>query len=169
MEVVASDRNQLVEMAPFDAAPHTIAAHTIGLNSGLETIARSECLRLLAGEDFGRLGVVVGGNPEIFPLNYVVDGDGAIVFRTGPGTKLIGALGGPVVFEVDRLDRPGGSGWSVVVHGSTHRVAPAGAAVLRGRMASFAVHPRGADKPSLFRVVPSDVSGRRIRPPTPIG
>jgi nitroimidazol reductase NimA-like FMN-containing flavoprotein (pyridoxamine 5'-phosphate oxidase superfamily) len=125
-----------------------------------------ECIRLLAGEDFGRLGVAIGGEPEIFPLNYVVDGGGAIVFRTGPGTGMMnGALGAPVVFEVDRLDRESGSGWSVVVHGRTHRVPPGESAALRSRMASFAVHPRGADKPLLFRVVPVTVSGRRIRPP----
>ncbi|MDP9075391.1 MAG: pyridoxamine 5'-phosphate oxidase family protein [Actinomycetota bacterium] len=140
------------------------ASGPVALNTGLETIDRSECLRLLAGEDFGRLGVVIEGRPEIFPLNYVLDGEGTIVFRTGSGTKLIGALGRPVVFEVDRLDRPGGTGWSVVVHGTTNRVPEAQSAALRGRMASFAVHPRGADKPHLFRVVPGAVSGRRIRP-----
>jgi nitroimidazol reductase NimA-like FMN-containing flavoprotein (pyridoxamine 5'-phosphate oxidase superfamily) len=136
-------------------------APTGGLNTGLEVIPPAECIRLLACEDFGRLGVVIGGKPEIFPLNYVLDRDDAIVFRTGPGTTLIG----PVVFEVDRLDREAGSGWSVVVHGRTRRVPPAESAELRGRMAAFAVHPRGADKPYLFRVVPTAVSGRRIRPP----
>ncbi|MDQ6617035.1 MAG: pyridoxamine 5'-phosphate oxidase family protein [Actinomycetota bacterium] len=148
-------------------SPAEADSPTFRLNSGLETIGRSECLRLLAGEDFGRLGVVVGGMPDIIPLNYVLDADGAIVFRTGPGTKVIGALGGPVAFEVDRLDREGGCGWSVVVQGSMQRVAPAEAVGLQGRMAAFAVHPRGADKPYLFRVVPAVVSGRRILPPRP--
>lgn len=147
----------------FPAEP---AASTVGLNSGLEPIAPAECLRLLAGEDFGRLGVVLGGIPEIFPLNYVLDGDGAIVFRTGAGTKLSGALAAPVVFEVDRLDREAGSGWSVVVHGRADRVPPERAAALRGAMASLAVQPRGgADKPYLLRVVPYAMSGRRVRPP----
>ena len=91
---------------------------TGGLNTGLEVLPHAECIRLLACEDFGRLGVVIAGKPEIFPLNYVLDHDDAVVFRTGPGTKLTG----PVVFEVDRLDRDAGSGWSVVVHGSTRRV-----------------------------------------------
>jgi nitroimidazol reductase NimA-like FMN-containing flavoprotein (pyridoxamine 5'-phosphate oxidase superfamily) len=147
-------------MSPVEAA----ATETVGLNTGLEEIPQVECLRLLAGEDFGRLGVVIAGKPEIFPLNYLVDGNGALVFRTGPGTKLIGALDAPVVFEVDRLDRQHGSGWSVVVHGRTQWVPPAESAALRARMAAFAVHPRGADKPCLLRVIPSAVSGRRIRP-----
>jgi hypothetical protein len=35
--------------------------------------------------------VVVAGRPEIFPVNYVVDGD-EVMFRTDAGTKLAGAM-----------------------------------------------------------------------------
>jgi nitroimidazol reductase NimA-like FMN-containing flavoprotein (pyridoxamine 5'-phosphate oxidase superfamily) len=63
----------------------------IDRRSGLQVIERAECLRLLATEEVGRLGVVVAGRPEIFPVNYVVDGD-EVMFRTDAGTKLAGAM-----------------------------------------------------------------------------
>ena len=88
----------------------------LDLNSGLVIIERAECFDLLAREEVGRLAVVVGGRPEIFPVNYVVEGDG-VVFRTDPGTKLAGAIRGPVAFEVDHLDRATRTAWSVILHG----------------------------------------------------
>lgn len=79
-------------------------------------LSRQQCLDLLADEYVGRLAVIVGRRPEIFPVNYVLDGD-AIVFRTASGTKLSGTTQGEVAFEVDQLHLPSHSGWSVVVHG----------------------------------------------------
>jgi nitroimidazol reductase NimA-like FMN-containing flavoprotein (pyridoxamine 5'-phosphate oxidase superfamily) len=50
-------------------------------------------------------------------VHYVYD-DGAIVFRTGPGTKLNAAANGDVLaFEVDTYDAASGWGWSVMVLG----------------------------------------------------
>jgi nitroimidazol reductase NimA-like FMN-containing flavoprotein (pyridoxamine 5'-phosphate oxidase superfamily) len=58
-----------------------------------------------------------GGLPLILPVHYVYD-DGAIVFRTGPGTKLRAAANGDVLaFEVDTYDAGLGRGWSVMVLG----------------------------------------------------
>jgi nitroimidazol reductase NimA-like FMN-containing flavoprotein (pyridoxamine 5'-phosphate oxidase superfamily) len=37
-------------------------------------LSSDECHRLLAEHHVGRLAVVVGGQPVIFPLNYVFDG-----------------------------------------------------------------------------------------------
>ena len=71
--------------------------------SGFEVLDRRECLRLLAGEDVGRVGVVEAGSPLVLPVNFGMDGD-IIVFRTGPGTKLSEARGHPACFEVDHFD-----------------------------------------------------------------
>ena len=60
---------------------------TIDARTGLEVIAPDECRRLLGGDVVGRLAIVDGGSPAIFPVNYALDGE-AIVFRTAPGTKL---------------------------------------------------------------------------------
>jgi nitroimidazol reductase NimA-like FMN-containing flavoprotein (pyridoxamine 5'-phosphate oxidase superfamily) len=54
----------------------------------------------------GRLAVVAGDQPEIFPVNYL--DHGSIVFRTGEGTKLAIAIGRLVAFEVDGYDAASG-------------------------------------------------------------
>lgn len=86
----------------------------------LEDINERECRELLASHDSGRLGVVVAGMPDIFPVNYALDAAGAIVIVTVPGTKLAAALNNRVTFEVDKLTADG-AGWSVVVHGVAHQ------------------------------------------------
>ena len=51
-------------------------------------IPPDECARLLASSSLGRLGVVVAGRPEIFPVNHVYDREsGCIIFPTNDGTK----------------------------------------------------------------------------------
>jgi nitroimidazol reductase NimA-like FMN-containing flavoprotein (pyridoxamine 5'-phosphate oxidase superfamily) len=75
------------------------------------------CWALLRTVAVGRLAVVIDGEPEIFPINHLVD-HGAIVFRTADGTKLTAALGPvPVAFEADGVDADTGEAWSVVVKG----------------------------------------------------
>jgi hypothetical protein len=134
------------------------------LNSGLEVIDRAECLRLLAGEEVGRLGVVAGGRPEIFPINFALDGD-SVIFRTDPGTKLAAAIRGPVVFEVDRLDEATHSAWSVIIHGRADHVTAYGSPGLLHRTAHLAGNPwSGISREHVLRIVPTTVTGRRIRP-----
>ena len=53
----------------------------------LEILGTEACWELLASAPVGRLGVVVDGRPEIFPVNFVTD-DRTIVFRTEVGSKL---------------------------------------------------------------------------------
>ncbi len=55
-------------------------------SAAVERLAPDECWDLLAQTNVGRLAVLVDGHPDIFPVNYVLDGD-SIVFRTGAGTK----------------------------------------------------------------------------------
>src|ERR1700737_253459 len=126
-------------------------------NAGIDVITYRECLELLKTEEVGRIAVVVEGRPEIFPVNYVLDGNG-IMFRTDSGTKLVGATQGPVAFEVDRLDRETRSGWSVIVHGQ---------ATLYTRFDSHAQQRASrlwldTTKPHLVRVTPDSITGRRI-------
>ncbi len=81
----------------------------------METLRRHQCWSLLERHRLGRLAVVVDGRPRIFPVNYAV-GDGTIVMRTGPGTKLRHA-GSEVCFEIDGYEESTGSGWSVLASG----------------------------------------------------
>ncbi|MDQ1576134.1 MAG: uncharacterized protein QOH55_1284 [Microbacteriaceae bacterium] len=71
---------------------------------------------LLNGASFGRLGVSVNDQPEIFPVNYYADGT-SILFRTAAGTKLHELLANrTVVFEADAQTENGA--WSVIAKGS---------------------------------------------------
>jgi Pyridoxamine 5'-phosphate oxidase len=62
----------------------------VDARTGIRWIEEPECLRLLAARQVGRLGFVLGGGPEVLPINYVLDGD-AVVFATAEGSKLRGA------------------------------------------------------------------------------
>lgn len=66
---------------------------------------------MLARTVLGRLGVIVDGRPEIYPVNRVFDAEhDCVVFRTNARTKLHAALDWPwVAFEVDGIE-PGNSG-----------------------------------------------------------
>jgi len=75
-----------------------------------------ECLRRLGTRHLGRLAVVVNRQPLVFPVNYAMDGR-EVVFRTGAGTKLIGANGQRVAFEIDGADPLYHEGWSVMAVG----------------------------------------------------
>ena len=129
----------------------------IDLSTSTEPIGFKDCRQLLAGERIGRLGVVVDGRPEIFPVNYGLDGDG-IVFRTDQGRKMLG-LTGEVVFEVDRIDVADRSGWSVVVHGRAEDISQFDSPRLRER----AQTPWTGPKDILVRISPTVVTGRRRR------
>ncbi|MDR0416411.1 MAG: pyridoxamine 5'-phosphate oxidase family protein [Propionibacteriaceae bacterium] len=78
---------------------------------------------LLAGQQLGRIFFPVDGRPEIFPVNYVVDGE-SLIFRTAEGTKLDGVVNAQrVAFEVDTWDTD--YGYSVVVRGVANPIADA--------------------------------------------
>jgi nitroimidazol reductase NimA-like FMN-containing flavoprotein (pyridoxamine 5'-phosphate oxidase superfamily) len=130
--------------------------------TGLEVISPDACRALLAGEEVGRLALVIGGAPSIFPVNFALDGD-AVVFRTAPGTKLDHAGRSTVAFEVDGIDREARTGWSVVVVGRLEEVDQFDAATL-ARVSALALYPwaEGA-KDHWLRLVPTRISGRRIR------
>ncbi|HXY45641.1 MAG TPA: pyridoxamine 5'-phosphate oxidase family protein [Acidimicrobiales bacterium] len=129
----------------------------VDLGRSMEPIDFKECYALLAGERIGRLGVVVDGRPEIFPVNYGLDGDG-IVFRTNQGRKMLG-LPGDVVFEVDRIEVADRSGWSVIVHGRAEDISQFDSPRLRER----AEIPWTGPKDILVRISPSLITGRRVR------
>ena len=83
----------------------------------IDALTEAECRRLLTTQTLGRVGITSGGLPCILPVCYLYD-DGAIVFRTGTGTKLRAAVSGDVLaFEVDAYDPVAGRGWSVLVLG----------------------------------------------------
>jgi uncharacterized protein len=130
----------------------------------VEELSRERCLELLRDQVVGRLAVVIGGRPDIMPVNYLLDGEG-VVIRTAAGTKLDAASGAPVAFEVDEVDRDLRSGWSVVIHGIAHEIRSLGRDEITARLMSLPVDPwAGVDKPFLLRIAPLSITGRSITP-----
>ena len=122
------------------------------------SFTRQECLDLLADQEVGRLAVVLGRQPLVFPVNYVLDGD-TIVFRTDPGTKLAAASFEHVAVEVDCIDHR--RSWSVLVQGVGHHVTPDFARVRTSRDLGDRLWAPG-DKEHWVRVIPREITGRRL-------
>ncbi len=60
-----------------------------------------ESWSLLSSVSLGRLVTILGGQPEIFPVNFVAQRR-TVLFRTAQGTKLFSAvMSGRVAFEAD--------------------------------------------------------------------
>lgn len=128
--------------------------------SGLEVLGRDECLRLLGVAGVGRIAVIDGGHPMIFPVNYAVDGED-VVFRTAEGTKFDAAVRGQVVaFEIDEADPIYHTGWSVVVTGRAEEVTDQErrARIDAGRLRPWADGP----KDHVVAVRSERITGRRI-------
>lgn len=129
--------------------------------TGVEAIDRDECLRLLAGDEIGRLAVIDGRTPVILPVNYALDGD-SVVFRTAAGTKLDSGPRSPASFEIDLIDRENHTGWSVVVTGRLEEVTEYDTETME-RLRRLDVTPwAGGDKPHWMRLQPTRITGRRI-------
>lgn len=130
--------------------------------TGLEVLDRDECVRLLGTGGIGRVAVIDGGRPAIFPVNYLVH-DQQVLFRTAEGTKLDAAIRGrQVAFEIDSADPMYHTGWSVVVVGRAEEVTDPDRRAVIERLplrpwASGAKH-------HIVAIRAEQVSGRRIVP-----
>lgn len=135
-------------------------ATTERTENGMEELSEAECWRLLRTHEVGRLAVSISDHPDIFPINYLVDGHG-IVFRTGPGTKLAASvLGRGVAFEIDGYDPLAGEAWSVVVKGSARQIEHMIEYFQADELPLFPWH--AAPKPDIVRIEPGEVTGRRF-------
>src|SRR4051812_33418537 len=84
----------------------------------LRELTREECLELLASKNVGRVAYCSPDGPEVFPLNYVLQGE-SVLFRTSPHTALGRHLRLDVAaFHVDEIDDYTETGWSVLVRGA---------------------------------------------------
>lgn len=78
---------------------------------------RAACMEHLEQTPYVRIGFVVDGEPMVLPVNHLLY-EGAIYFRTAPGSKLgSAAAGNTVVIEADEGDEQQRIGWSVVAKG----------------------------------------------------
>ncbi|MEU4579829.1 helix-turn-helix domain-containing protein [Nonomuraea sp. ATR24] len=131
----------------------------------VEVLDREECLRLIEPGGIGRVAFDGSHGPTVLPVNYRLH-DGAILFRTAYGGPMdrdlrTGVQGVEIVvgFEVDRIDEAQREGWSVLVQGPFHHVAPDEAA---GLSASDVTPWVGGDRTLYIRIVPHQITGRRI-------
>jgi nitroimidazol reductase NimA-like FMN-containing flavoprotein (pyridoxamine 5'-phosphate oxidase superfamily) len=85
-------------------------------SQSISILSETECWNLLSSVALGRLVTSVAGQPEIFPLNFVVQ-HRTVLFRTAEGAKLVSAaINDRVLFEAD--DHGVTEGWSVIVKGT---------------------------------------------------
>jgi nitroimidazol reductase NimA-like FMN-containing flavoprotein (pyridoxamine 5'-phosphate oxidase superfamily) len=125
-------------------------------------LSEADCWRLLEEHPVGRVGVLVNSAPEIYPVNYRVDGR-SILFRTDTGTKLAGLERSPsVCFEIDAIEPASKTGWSVLVKGRAHPLVDSDEVRAAGRepLEYWSI----ATKPHWVRIDPHEVTGRRIMP-----
>jgi len=133
----------------------------VDARTGLEWIDRAECLVLLGRGVVGRLAIAVGGSAQIFPVNYVLDGD-TIAFRTDPGSKLEASGRARAAFEIDEIDRGRRSGWSVVVSGRLEEVTRYETTTMK-RLAELPIDPWASGKKAHYmRLIPERITGRRV-------
>jgi len=128
------------------------------MNVGVE-LSAADSWALLRRAVVGRLAVVVDERPEIFPVNHVVD-RGSLVFRTAPGTKLAGAVGRWVAFEVDGYDLETATAWSVIVKGTAREVNRLYEVLDVFELPLFPWH--SSPKPHFIRIEPESLTGRRF-------
>lgn len=137
-----------------------------GGGADLHALTRAECMDLLATGTVGRVAVVRHVLPDplpvVIPVNYTLDGTGAVVFRTRSSTVLHAAVSrrADAAFEVDELDVSAALGWSVLVSGPLRQVSePGELAVLR----DLPLVPWVAgEREEWLRLTPVYVSGRRV-------
>jgi nitroimidazol reductase NimA-like FMN-containing flavoprotein (pyridoxamine 5'-phosphate oxidase superfamily) len=123
----------------------------------LSVLTIDECERLLRRGTVGRVVLVTPRGPDIFPVNYAVQG-AEVVVRISPGSQLA-RYGDEVelVFEVDLIDEERWHGWSVVARG-------------RGRVVVDPVANAGrtarpwvdGDRHSEIRMTWDQITGRKV-------
>jgi nitroimidazol reductase NimA-like FMN-containing flavoprotein (pyridoxamine 5'-phosphate oxidase superfamily) len=128
----------------------------------IQNLSWDECLEVLREEVVGRLAVAVGGQPLIFPVNYVLDGE-MVVFRTDAGTKLAAATLGQVAFEVDRLDRDRRTATSVVVQGVGQEITSDFQRLFEHFQTLDLVSWAPGEHTRWVRVIPREITGRRVQ------
>ena len=140
-----------------DPAAHDEPRYT---RTGMLELTVAECWRLFRTQEVGRLAVSIANFPDIFPINYVVDGE-TLVFRTGAGTKLAAAvLGRGIAFEIDGYDPVAGEAWSVVLKGEAREIEHMIEYFDAEELPLFPWH--ASNKPDFVRLEPTEVTGRRF-------
>lgn len=120
-------------------------------------LSEGEAWELLRGSAVGRLATVIDRQPDIFPVNFLVEGS-AVYFRTAEGSKLLQVtVNARVAFQADGWTRD--EGWSVVAKGAATEVDGSDE---RDRIENL-LHPQVATaKTHVVRIDVDAIEGRRF-------
>lgn len=122
-------------------------------------LSEDDAWNLLGDHLVGRLAATAGGVLDIYPITYVVDNK-TIVFRTGPGTKLLElTINDNVVFEIDYWDDV--EGYSVIVHGVAEQLDSRDDIEQAERLGIPSLFP--TERPRYVRITPRRVSARHFQ------
>ncbi|MHC3455207.1 pyridoxamine 5'-phosphate oxidase family protein [Streptomyces prasinus] len=132
------------------------------LHPQLWDLGPEECRALLSTHGVGRVAVTTPEGPAVVPVNYEVV-DGAITFRTAPGSAPAAAVGSEIAFEVDHVDEAMSRGWSVLA------VGPAQAVTEPDEVRRLTEHAHtapwaGGEREMWVAIQPARLTGRRITP-----
>jgi transcriptional regulator with XRE-family HTH domain len=127
----------------------------------LDSLDREECTALIKAGGVGRVVFNEPRGPVAIPVNFRVLDD-AVIFRTAPSAGLLQSLGGgQLSFEVDQIDDALAEGWSVLISGEAEVITDP---VERILSQALDIAPwAGGDRGVYVRIVPNEVTGRRIR------
>ena len=133
----------------------------------VELLDEAECLRLISAGGVGRIGYTGRFGPIVVPVNYALH-EGTIVFRTGQNSPMgedlrtgIEHAESKVAFEIDEISPATREGWSILVQGGAH---PVDSETERASVMQSGVEPwAGGEKELFVRVIPTRITGRRIR------
>ena len=136
-------------------------------NAVIEPLDEAECLKLIEAGEVGRLAYPSRYGPAVLPVNYRLH-EGTIVFRTTADSPMdedlrtgIEGAGYKVAFEIDSIEVAAREGWSVLIQGTARHVETE---TERAALARSGVEPwPGGDRELFIQIVPTRVTGRRIR------
>ena len=124
----------------------------------ISILSETECWNLLSSVALGRLITSVDGQPDVFPVNFVVQHK-TVLFRTAEGTKLVSAaINNNVLFEAD--DHGVTQAWSVILRG-TARTLRTDEEIQEAERAQL-LPWTATIKQHFVRVRPLSISGRRF-------
>jgi nitroimidazol reductase NimA-like FMN-containing flavoprotein (pyridoxamine 5'-phosphate oxidase superfamily) len=135
----------------------------------VEPLDEAECRQLISAGGVGRIGYSGRYGPTVLPVNFVLS-EQAVVFRTGQDSPLgedlrtgIADADYVVAFEVDEISPATREGWSILIQGSAHHVDSEHERerVMRSGLEAWP----GGEKDLFIRIVPTRITGRRIRRP----
>ena len=90
-------------------------------HSPVTELPEDVCWQMLHDQEFGRLSFHLADEVHLVPINYAVDEQRRIVFRTAEGSKLLGlTMNADVAFEIDHFGEEEAT--SVVVRGRARQL-----------------------------------------------